>query len=81
MEPTLRSGDNILVDTTQKKPKSDGIYVIRHDDGLLVKRIAVNFINKTATIKSDNGFYDPMYNVPLEDIAVIGRVIWIGKQV
>ena len=42
MLPTLADGDHILVDTDDRERLRDGIYVLRTDDALLVKRLSVN---------------------------------------
>lgn len=55
MDPTLRDGDEILVDRTPR-PLRDGIHVVRLGDALLVKRIATRKPGKIALI-SDNPAY------------------------
>lgn len=82
MEPTLRQGDMVLVDFGQVRPQQkDGIYVIRTDGGLQVKRLQVEVAARQLTILSDNKQYEPQRNVRPEDIAVVGRVIWLGRQI
>lgn len=82
MEPTLRSGDQALVDLTQNRPtRKDGIYVLRSDDGLQVKRIAANPVSKKLTIKCDNERYPEYTDVPLSKVVVLGRVVWIGRRI
>jgi phage repressor protein C with HTH and peptisase S24 domain len=39
MEPTIRSGDLLLVDRSKSQVKGEGIYLINLDDGLMVKRV------------------------------------------
>ncbi len=42
MEPTLRDGDEVLVDASDQGARlRDGIYVLRIDDALVVKRVTV----------------------------------------
>ncbi len=82
MEPTLRQGDTVLVDFGQKRPqRKDGIYVIRTDGGLQVKRLQVEVAEGTLSILSDNKQYDPQRGVGPNDVAVVGRVIWLGRQI
>ncbi len=83
MEPTLRQGDNVLVDLSQNRPGlKDGIYVLRTDGGLQVKRVAVHPITGRVTIISDNREHYPSYtDLAPEGIAVLGRVIWLGRQI
>lgn len=73
MEPTLRDGDEILVDRAPCSMR-DGIHVVRLDDALLVKRIDTGRPGCIVLI-SDNRVYEPV-EVPLAEVAVIGRVVW-----
>jgi hypothetical protein len=78
MEPTLRDGDEILVDRTAR-PLRSGLHVIRLDDVLLVKRLEPGPAG-TLRVISDNPAY-PRLERPLADVAVIGRVVWKGGRV
>ena len=72
MEPTLRHGDEILVDRDWQ-PLRDGIHVVRLDDAVLVKRLEPVGAGRIALL-SDN----PAYRViecGLDDVVVIGRVV------
>ena len=81
MAPTLVDGDDILVDSSDAaKRLSDGIYVIRREDSLLVKRVALSPAARRATIKSDNPAYPSWPDVDLAEIDIIGRVIWAGRK-
>lgn len=80
MDPTLAHGDLILIDTSQAWHLRDGIYVLRVDDALLVKRISVNPSSKKLTIKSDNPIYDCWTDCDPSDVDPIGRVIWVGRS-
>lgn len=73
MEPTLRDGDEILVDRSAR-PLRDGIHVVRVDDSLLVKRIDTGRPGRVALV-SDNHAYRPIELEP-EDVQVVGRVVW-----
>ena len=82
MEPTLRQGDSVLVDFGQKRPqRKDGIYVIRTDGGLQIKRLQVEVAEGKLSILSDNKQYDAQRSVSPNDVAVVGRVIWLGRQI
>jgi phage repressor protein C with HTH and peptisase S24 domain len=39
MEPTLRSGDLVLVNLASTQARDGAIYVLRHDDLLVAKRL------------------------------------------
>ncbi len=80
MLPTLADGDNILVDTDDREQLRDGIYVLRTDDALLVKRLSVNPATKRLTIRSDNDTYPSWDDCDPAGVAVIGRVVWVGRR-
>ena len=77
MEPLLRDGDEVLVDNRTQALR-DGIYVVRLDDTLLVKRIAPQGCGRLSLL-SQNLAYPPI-SVMAEDLAVIGRVVWKGGR-
>ena len=80
MEPTLSDGDDVLVDASDHGSRlRDGIYVIRIDDTLLVKRIALRPDSKSVTIASDNPAHPTWNDVDRSTIHIAGRVIWFGR--
>lgn len=83
MEPTLHHKDHVLIDTTVSKYTRDGLYVIRYEvsDEAMVKRLMWDPTSGTFTIKSDNPTYGPMAGVPPAAIVIIGRVLWLGRNV
>lgn len=82
MVPTLEDGDDILVDRGESvKSLRDGIYVLRLDDSLMVKRLARSPSGRRVAIKSDNDAYPSWQDVDLSEIDVIGRVIWAGRRI
>jgi len=82
MAPTLNAGDDILVDLGDGPDRlRDGIYVLRVDDALVVKRIAVNPVGRRLTVQSDNPAYPDWPDCGLEDVNPIGRVIWSGRRI
>ncbi len=80
MDPTLCDGDDIMVDHgAALRPLRDGIYVLRMDDVLLVKRLAVAPSGRLS-IRSDNRQYPDWDDVDAADVNIIGRVIWTGRR-
>jgi phage repressor protein C with HTH and peptisase S24 domain len=82
MAPTLNAGDDILVDLGDAAGRlRDGIYVLRIDDAVVVKRLALNPTARRVTVQSDNPAYPDWPDCSLDDIKVIGRVIWSGRRI
>jgi len=76
MEPGLFDGDHIVVDTADRMPRAKGgLYVIRIEDAVMVKRVALAGGRLVAT--SDNRAAGP---VPDGPIVVIGRVVWQMRE-
>jgi Peptidase S24-like len=73
MEPTLREGDEILVDRSPR-PLRDGIHVVRTGDALLVKRLVTGRPG-LVTLVSDNPAY-PAFELAAGQLVVVGRVVW-----
>jgi Peptidase S24-like len=81
MMPTLADGDDILVDRGDGADRvRDGVYVLRLDDVLMVKRLAINPVARTLTIRSDNPAYPDWTDCDPATVDVIGRVIWVGRK-
>ena len=82
MAPTLNAGDDILVDLGDAaEGLRDGIYVLRIDDALVVKRLALSPIARRVTVQSDNPAYPDWPDCSLGEINCIGRVIWSGRKI
>lgn len=84
MFPTLSEGDEILVDRGDAADRlRDGIYVLRVEDALLVKRIALNpagLGGRRLSIRSDNPAYPDWEECDPAAVEIIGRVIWVGRR-
>jgi phage repressor protein C with HTH and peptisase S24 domain len=82
MAPTLNAGDDLLVDLGDAADRlRDGIYVLRIDDALVVKRLALNPVGRRVTVQSDNPAYPDWPDCNLGEINCIGRVIWSGRRI
>ncbi|WP_225008728.1 MULTISPECIES: S24 family peptidase [Novosphingobium] len=77
MEPTLRDGDEILVDRSPR-PMRAGVHVIRLDDVLLVKRLETGPAG-TIRVISDNPAY-PRMERAVSEVEIVGRVVWKGGR-
>ncbi|MBC8286004.1 MAG: helix-turn-helix transcriptional regulator [Nitrospinae bacterium] len=83
MEPTIRSGDLLLVDRNKSRMKGDGIYLINLDDGLMVKRIEW-LLDGSVVIRGDNTVVSReqvVSSTDLEKLHILGRVVWVGSKI
>lgn len=81
MEPTLFDGDEIMVDTGDGAERlRDGIYVIRIDDEVKVKRLSRAPGRGRVSVVSDNPAYPRFDDVALGDVRIVGRVVWTGRR-
>lgn len=82
MEPTLRDGDDIMVDRNDGAARlRDGIYVLRMDGVLMVKRVALAPGRGRFSVRSDNPLYPAWEGVDPDVVSIIGRVIWTGRRI
>lgn len=81
MVPTLNNGDAIMVDRADRADRlRDGIYVLRLDEALMVKRVALSpRKGGTLTVSSDNPHYPRWDNVDRALIDIVGRVVWSSR--
>lgn len=81
MEPTVKSGDVLLVDRNVTRISTDGIYVIERENNLFCKRLQ-KMIDGAVTIMSDNPKYleQKLTSEAAESLNVAGRVVWIGGE-
>ena len=79
MAPTLNDSDLLLVDLAEPRFRHDGIYVLRRDHELEVKRLQ-RLPDGSLKIISDNSAYESA-TVPGDSVLIIGRVIWTAGRV
>jgi phage repressor protein C with HTH and peptisase S24 domain len=81
MLPTLAHGDEILVDRCDGRQRlRDGVYVLRLEGALMVKRLAFNPVNRSVTISSDNAAYPSWADCDPAKVELVGRAIWVGRR-
>lgn len=81
MEPSIGDRDLMLVNIAENYPKTDAIYVINLFGMLRVKRLQL-LKNGQIRLGSDNPQYETEYltHEELEQLHIIGRVVWVGKM-
>ncbi len=83
MEPELSEGDIVLVDRSRQEISEDGLFVVRMSSWLYVKRIQ-RLPGGQIRVLSNNPKYAPMEvdaGTPDQEFQVIGKVVWIGREV
>jgi phage repressor protein C with HTH and peptisase S24 domain len=79
MEPLIHDGDALFVDTADRRLSSRaGIFVIRLDDALLVKRVAR--VGLEVQVTSDNPTTPVIAPLRADRVAVIGRVVRLARS-
>lgn len=83
MHPTIKDGDAILIDTSDKTPKDGHLYVITYDGDLLAKRLME--LDGAWYAVSDNED-DPKWRKPRKldpskGIEIAGRIRWVAGWV
>ncbi|PZU10915.1 helix-turn-helix transcriptional regulator [Sphingomonas sp.] len=81
MMPLLADGDDILVDRQDGAERlRDGVYVLRNEEALMVKRIALRPDGGLAVL-SDNPAHQSWPDADRSRIRIVGRVLWAGGRV
>jgi phage repressor protein C with HTH and peptisase S24 domain len=78
MTPTLEDSDLLLVDLSEPRFRHDGIYVMRRENLLEVKRLQRR-PDGSLNIISDNPAYAPAI-IAADTIQIIGRVVWAAGR-
>lgn len=80
MEPTLMSGDIVLIDHSRNYvDPHGGIYAIAFENEIMVKRVQILFPANQLRVISDNPKYQPA-DVDPSTVNINGKVIWFGRE-
>jgi phage repressor protein C with HTH and peptisase S24 domain len=81
MEPTLRSGDRVLIDMGDKNVSQGGLFVLWDGSGRVVKRVerVPGAKPPLLALISDNPLHT-RYQVSAIDVDIIGRVVWAARR-
>lgn len=81
MEPTLRSGDLVLVDHNRNYlDPQGGIYAVAMDDLIMIKRVQVLYPTDRVSIISDNPQYESI-EIKAAEVRINGKIIWFGREI
>lgn len=76
MAPGVLDGDVILVDSGDRRVDG-GVFLLRIADALMVKRVRLD--GRRAVATSDNPEADPLPAHRPDEIAILGRVVWLSR--
>jgi len=81
MEPELKHGDTVMIDTSQKDILAGSISAVGIDDTIMVKRIEKH--PGKLVLRSDNKDYEPIYLGldEMDSFRIIGKVVWISRDI
>lgn len=82
MEPTVRDGDVLLVDTSITMVRDNALYIVIYDGMVIVKRVHKR-LDGSVLLISDNERY-PAEDVPAHrtvELHIAGRVVWFGRTI
>lgn len=81
MEPTLHSGDRVMVNLADRVPSPPGIFALWDGLGIVVKRIEYIPHSEPATviISSDNQRHKS-YERTADEVNIVGRVVWFARR-
>lgn len=81
MAPTLSDGDEIMVNHDDDAGRlRDGVYVLRLDGVLMVKRVALGPRRGLFSVLSDNPHYPDWIDIDPALVMIVGRVVWTGRR-
>lgn len=82
MEPTIQENDLLLLNTAVNEVGADGIYCIKNEFTLQIKRIQ-RMTGPELVVKSDNPAYQPFKTSAdqMGLLEVVGCVVWYGRQI
>ena len=79
MEPEMREGDRLLVDTARRTPATGELFVLFDGTGLVVKRVEMVPGEAHLRLLSANPAYAP-YAALGEEVHVVGKVVWVLRR-
>ncbi len=80
MEPTLRTGDLVLIDHARSYvDPQGGLYAISFDGVVVIKRVEIAYPSKKLKVISDNSKYETVEVAP-DNVKIQGKIIWFSRD-
>lgn len=82
MEPTLSSGDRVLVNMSDRQVSQPGIFIVFDGDGTVVKRVEKipGSVPPRIVLISDNPLHG-RYELDSDVVQIVGRVVWRAGRI
>ena len=82
MEPTLRPGNGVIVDTAKTVPTPPGLFVVSCFGGMEIRRVEHihGSCPRMLRLSYDNQAYRHAEELRHDEVNVIGRVVWIARR-
>lgn len=81
MEPTLRTGDRVLIDTSERTlTRIHGIYWIDHFGAHGLKRLRAAAQGRILISSENKVAGGPDFEVAADELRIHGRAIWFGRE-
>jgi phage repressor protein C with HTH and peptisase S24 domain len=81
MEPTLRTGDLLLIDRRVGRIAQDGLYAVQLPDGVEIKRVQKQAAG-SVLLSCDNPCFQSitLTRAAAQSLKLLGRVVWFGRR-
>jgi phage repressor protein C with HTH and peptisase S24 domain len=79
--PPSQPGDELLVDVADSTGRlRDGVYLLRIDGMVQVRRLTLHPVRLEVTVQSDNPAYADWPGLKPGELELVGRVVWTGRR-
>lgn len=81
MDPTLLSGDRVMINLNDRLPSPPGIFALWDGLGVVVKRLEhVPHSDPAIIVISSDNPKHRTYERTIDEISIIGRVVWFARR-
>lgn len=78
MNPTIRSGDTVMIDASRRTIIEGQVFALRVDDTIMIKRLSYRPGGRVLVGSDNRQEFDP-YEVDLADLHVLGQIIFFSR--
>ena len=78
MNPTIRSGDTVMIDAGRRTIIEGQVFALRVDDTIMIKRLSYRPGGRVLVGSDNRQEFDP-YEVDLADLHVLGQIIFFSR--